>query len=270
MKKTVFTIVSLILVMAMVLTGCGSKDSGKVSSLKKGEALEIKEWSMNATAWSSPNGATVNVTAIPNGYAEGQSAQFCVRLEGEDVANVECQWDGSVYTASADLNGNDGYCYFLILTAADGTKSEVAINTPTAPTDDSLINMATALNAYCEASVTSSKLDGSKLVVEDGSIKIQLPFLTLDTGDVSCQKTELVICYNGADFARQEVKNPTADDAGICTMDISGTSFEIPADIEDDHQLSLRLDVTLSNGHFLSAPAGTWYYLDGQLLLAVG
>lgn len=270
MKKTVFTIVSLILVMAMVLTGCGSKDSGKVPALKKGEALELKEWSMNATAWSSPNGATVNVTAVPNGYAEGQSAQFCVRLEGEDIANVDCQWDGSVYTASADLNGADGYCYFMILTAADGTKSEVAVNTPTAVTDNSLINMATAMNAYCEASVTASKLEGGKLTVEDGSIKIQLPFLTLDTGAVTCQKAELVMGYNGADFARQEMKNPTAGDAGVCTMDISGMSFEIPSEIEDDHQLSLRLDVTLSNGHSLSAPAGTWYYMDGQLLLAVG
>ena len=270
MKKTVFTIVSLILIMAMVLTGCGSKDSGKAPALKKGEALELKNWSMNATAWSSPNGATVNVTAAPNGYAEGQSAQFCVRLEGEYNAKVDCQWDGSVYTASADLNGEDGYCYYMILTAADGTQSEVAINTPTDPSDDSLIHMATALNAYCEASVASSKLEGSKLTVEDGSAKIQLPFLTLDTGAVTCQKTELVLCYNGADFARQEMKNPAADESGIAAMDISGMSFEIPAGIEDDHQLSLRLDVTLSNGHMLSAPAGTWYYLDGQLLLAVG
>lgn len=270
MKKTVFTIVSLILVMAMVLTGCGSKDSGKVPALKKGEALELKEWTMNATAWSSPNGATVNVTAVPNGYAEGQSVAFCVRLEGEDVANVECLWDGSVYTASADLNGNDGYCYFMILTAADGAKSEVAINTPTSPSDNSLINLATALNAYCEASVGSSKLDGGKLIVEEGSIKIQLPFLTLDTGAVACQKTALVLGYNGADFASQEMKNPTGDESGVCVMDISGMSFDIPAEIEDDHQLTLRLDVTLSNGHTLSAPAGTWYYLDGQLLLAVG
>lgn len=270
MKKTVFTITSLILILAMVLTGCGAKGSGKVPALKKGEALELKEWSMNATAWSSPNGATVNLTAVPNGYAEGQSAEFCVRLEGEDIAKVPCQWDGSVYTASADLNGEDGYCYFVLLTAADGAQNEVAINIPTAPTDVSLINLATALNAYCEASVTGSKLEGDKLVVEDGTIKIQLPFLTLDTGAVTCQKAELVMGYNGTDVARQEMKNPTADNAGVCTMDISGMSFDVPAEIEDDHQLSLRLDVTLSNGHALSAPAGTWYYLDGQLLLAVG
>ena len=67
---------------------------------------------LNATAWSSPNGATVNVDAVPNGYAEGQKAEFCVRLEGEEIARVPCEWDGKSYKASADLNAADGYCYY--------------------------------------------------------------------------------------------------------------------------------------------------------------
>ncbi len=268
MKKTVFTIVSLALIFAMLFTACGA--SGKVPALKKGEALELTGWSMNATAWSSPNGATVNLTATPNGFDKGQSAAFCVRLEGEEVANVPCQWDGSVYTASADLNAADGYCYYVVLTAADGTVSEVAVNTPTAITDNSLVNMETALKSYCEVHITDSKVEGGKLTVVDGTVQIQLPWLTMDQGPIVCQSAVLVLSHNGQEIAKQEMTAPTADEAGLCQMDISGISYEIPADIEDDHQLSLRLDVVLSNGHSLTAPGGTWYYLDGQLAMAVG
>ena len=269
MKKTMFAALALLLTMALVLAGCGG--SGKVPALKEGEMPELVEWTMNATAWSSPNGATVNLTAVPNGYADGQSAVFCVRLEGEDIAAVPCEWDGSVYTASADLNAADGYCYFVQLTAADGAVSEIAVNTPTGPTvDESLINMATALSSYCEAEVSDYALDGDKLTVKEGQLKLQLPWLTLDQGAVSCKSAVLVLTHNGADVAQQELTAPKAGENNLCVMDLSGISYTIPADIEDDHQLGIRLDVVLSNGHTLTAPAGTWYYMDGQLLLAVG
>ena len=270
MKKTVFALVSLVLALSLVLVGCGSKDSGSVPALKEGDALELTSWSMNATAWSSPNGATVNVSAVPNGYAKGQSARFCVRLEGEDIAMVECQWDGSVYTASADLNAADGYCYYVILTAADGTVSEVAVNTPTSVHDNSLVNMQTALNAYCEADIAETKLEGDVLTVSEGSMKIQLPWLTLDTGAVTCQSAVLVLSYDNADVAKQELTVPEADGSGLCVVDLSGITYTVPDNMEDDHQLSLRLDVTLSNGQTLTAPGAIFYYLDGQLLLAVG
>ena len=270
MKKTVFTLAALILALSLVFTGCGAKNDGKVPALKAGEALELTSWSMNATAWSSPNGATVNLTAIPNGYAEGQSVLFCVRLEGEDVASVPCQWDGKAYTASADLNAADGYCYYAILTGADGSVSEVPVNTPTAVIDNSLINMETALNAYCEVSVTDSKLEGDTLTVVDGTMKVQLPWLTLDVGPVTCESAVLVLSYNNEDVAKQELTMPETDGNGLCTVDLSGITYTVPNNLEDDHQLSIRLDVALTDGRTMTAPGGTWYYLDGQLLLAVG
>lgn len=268
MKKNVLLLVSALLVLSLVLTGCGAK--GSVPALKEGEALELTGWTMNATAWSSPNGATVNLTATPNGFAKGQSAVFCIRLEGEDVETVPCEWDGSVYTASADLNGADGYCYYVQLTAADGSVSEVAVNTPNAVYDNSLINMASALVSYCELDITSSKLEGQTLTVEDGMMKVQLPWLTLDQGPVTCKSAVLVLTHNGQDVASQELTMPEADGTGICALNLSGITYTIPGNMEDDHQLSTRLDVVLSNGHTMTAQGGVWYYLDGQLVLAVG
>ena len=47
-------------------------------------------------------------------------------------------------------------------------------------------------------------------------------------------------------------------------------SFEIPGGIGADQQLSLRLDVQLTNGQSLSAQGGSWYYQDGVIANAVG
>jgi len=271
MKKNAIVLCCLVLVMSLVLAGCGgAKADETVPQLQEGETLMLTGWTMNATAWSSPNGATVNVDAVPNGYREGQHADFCVRLEGEEIARIPCEWDGKSYRASADLNAADGYCYYIILTTVDGLETEVAINTPTAVHDDSLIHMETALNAFCEVTVTESRVEGGKLKVADGMLKIQLPWLTLDMGPVNCESAALVLLHNGQEIGRQELSAPKADESGVCTMDLSGITYALPENLENDDQLSLRLDTKLSNGHSLMSPGGEWYYEDGQLVLSVG
>ena len=165
-RKNILAVIALVAVFAFALVGCGSKDkeptantAASVPEMSAGQELTLTSSTLTAATWSSPNGATVNLTATPNGYAEGQSAAFIVRLEGEEAANVPCEWNGNVYTASADLNAADGYCYYVLLTAADGTQTEVAINTPTAPTDDALINLESALDSYCNMTVASATQD---------------------------------------------------------------------------------------------------------------
>ena len=53
------------------------------------------------------------------------------------------------------------------------------------------------------------------------------------------------------------------------TMSLEDIRFDIP-EMEDDQQLSLRLDVTLSNGQVLTDSNGTWSYIGGELVSAVG
>jgi len=271
-RKTMIVFLMLIALLAMTLAGCGTGKSAEATEQAGSEALPLglSAWSMNATAWSSPNGATVNIHATPNSYAEGQSAVFSIRLEGDEIAAIPCQWDGSAYTASAELNAADGYCYYMILTAADGTGTEVGVNIPNAPTDESLINMESALDTYCHVTVTNASWEDGKLVIDEGAVGVQLPRITLETGKVSCSQASLILSYNGEDVALESLTIPEADATGLCTLDIAGTAFSVPSAMEDDHQLSMRLDVNLSNGQSLTAAGGNWYYLDGELLMAVG
>lgn len=278
-RKSIFAVIAMIAVFALAMAGCGSEKAEETTAaavtaapeaVAPAEPLALTDWSMNATTWSSPNGATVNLTATPNGYTEGQSAAFIVRLEGADVANVPCEWDGSIYTASAELNADDGYCYYVLLTAADGTATEVAVNVPTDPTDESLINLDSALNSYCSVVLDSFELNGDKLSIVTGSAQIQLPTLTVAEGAITCQQAVLVLSYDNEPVAQVELTAPAADENGLCQLDLAGTTFTVPSDMEDDHQLSIRLDVTLSNGYPLTVAGGSWYYFDGSLMLAVG
>lgn len=275
MKKTILSLLALVLVFSLAVTGCGDKKAEETSAavpaetLAADQPLELTAWDLTASTWSSPNGATVNLTATPNGYAEGQSAAFIVRLEGEEVENVPCDWDGSHYTAAAELNAADGYCYYVLLTAADGTQSEVAVNTPTAMIDEALINMETALQSYCSMTVIASEQNGSKLTISEGTVTIQLPLITNQGESIVCDKAVLVMTSDGKEVDSVELALDDAPDAGTYTLSIAGTVFEVP-ELEDDHRAELRLDVTLSNNQTLTAMGGSWISNDGNLLLAAG
>ena len=276
-KRNILAIMMVLL--ALVMAGCGSETATEttaatvaatVPAADPSQPLSLTGWSMDATAWSSPNGATVNLTATPSGYAEGQSAVFSVRLDGEEVTSVPCDWDGSVYTASAELNAEDGYCYFVLLTTSAGVESEVAVNTPAAPSDESLIDLADALNSYASITVNASELKDGKLTITDGSVQIQLPKLTLREGNVSCSEAVLVLNHNDQEASRQTLSVADADESGLCSISLNGISFSVPGDMEDDHRLSLRLEAALSDGQTLTASGSAWHYFDGGLVHAVG
>jgi len=273
-KKTILVLVALVAAFALMLTGCGSKEAAETTAAVETQPvaevpLGLADWSLSTSTWSSPNGATVHLTAIPNAHTDDQYAVFSVRLEGDDIENIPCEWDGTHYTASAELNAADGYCYYVVLTTTSGEQAEIAINTPAAPTNEALINMETALNTYCQLLVEGSDADEKKLTITAGTAQIQLPRITNDGEAITCTEAVLVLNFNGAETDRKELKLSDPDANGLYEVSIADIRFNIPA-MEDDQQLTLRLDVTLSNGQILTDANGTWSYIGGVLVSAVG
>ena len=273
MKKTACILVALLAAFALMLTGCGAKEAPAAETAAPTVAQEaglgLASWEMTASTWSSPNGATVHITATPNSHTENQYAVFTVRLEGDDVQIIPCTWNGTSYTASADLNAADGYCYYVTLTTTDGEQVEIPVNTPAAPVNDALIHLESSLNTYCHLLVESSEADAKKLTITGGTVQIQPPQIANDGQKITCAEAVLVLSFNGQEAGRKELTLPVADVNGGYELSIAGTSFDLPA-MEDDQQVTLRLDVTLSNGQFLTDANGTWSYLGGQLVSAVG
>lgn len=269
-RKTILVLAALVTAFALMLTGCGAKDAGTTGAPDAvGGALGLASWEMSATTWSSPNGATVHVKAVPAAETKGQSAVFSIRLEGEEVETVPCTWDGTAYTASADLNAADGYCYYIIVTGADGAQEETAVNTPAALTDESLVNMETALNSYCQLLVESSDADSEKLTITGGFAQIQPPRIANNGEKVVCAEAVLVLSLDGQEADRKVLTLPEAGADGSYVLSVTDIRFDIPA-MEDDQQLTLRLDVTLTNGQTMTDTNGSWTYIGGELVSAVG
>lgn len=281
MKK--MTILAVILVLVMALTACGSKDAPEATATATpttaatvpaettapSQPLTLTSWNLGVSTWSSPNGATVHLTAAPSSYAEGQAAAFVVRLEGDDVLTVPCQWDGTNYTADADLNAANGYCYYVTLTAADGTVTEIAVNTPAEPTDEALINMEAALTSYCSLIVEESEITDNKLTLTTGKAQVQVPVITDDGAAITCQSAVLTLNLGAEEIAKAEVTLEAAETTGLFEAAISGMSFDIPA-LENEQQLELVLNATLSNGQELTAYGSSWVAGEGSLLPVVG
>lgn len=279
MKK--MTILAVILVLVMALAAC-SKEAPEttaaptvaaatvpVETAAPAQTLALTDWALGASTWSSPNGATVHLTATPSTYADGQTADFVVRLEGDDVITVSCQWDGTSYTADADLNAANDYCYYVILTAADGTSTEVAVNTPAAPSNEALINLEAALASYCNLIVEESEITDNKLNLTKGSVQVQIPLITNDGETIGCQEAVLVLDCNGQ-LLEQPVSGFTeTTTAGLFEADVSGTVFEVPQ-MEAEQDIQLTLNVKLTNGQELTAFGSSWVSGDGSLLPVVG
>ena len=270
-RKPLLSLIALVTLLSLAMTGCGKQQEQAQPTQGTSQAVVSSEagmsWSMNATTWSSPNGATVNLTLTP-GDDSYDGVSFVVRLEGEEIANVPCEREGDNYVASADLNAADGYCYYAVV-SADGTTSEIALNTPTDLTDETLVNMASALNSYCNVLVESSDFDGKNLTITGGEVQVQLPRITNDGQPITLKDVQMILTMDGEDIAQQPITLSSTDGSNSYGCTLNAVSFQIPK-MEEDHQLYLRLDVTLSNSQILSAPGGTWYYSGGELLLAVG
>lgn len=268
--KKFLAFLAVLTVISLLFTACGSKKTEDTPGTESAtEVLNLSEWGLSSSTWSSPNGATVHLVATPAGYVKGQSASFVVRLEGEDVESVPCEWDGTHYTASADLNGEDGYCYYVLMTGSTGETAEVPVNVPNAPVDENLINLASSLESSCSLVISSSSYDGKWLSITNGALDIRPPRITNDGEPITCTKAVLTLLLDGQESSESQLELPNPAEDGSYALQLSDFAIQTPK-MEDDQQLSIRLDVTLSNDQTLTASGGTWFYIDGNLMMSVG
>ncbi len=225
----------------------------------------LESWEMSAAVWSSSNGATVTFTGHPRAYEQGQSAAFVVRLEGKEVENVSCNWDGSYYTATVDLEAADGYEYECVVFPPQGIGEHFTLS----DAYDTLVYMKRSLDAYCNLYISDFKEESGNFVVTAGFASVQLPQLTTAGTTVTFQKAQLVFMLNGETIENKDLDLPQGEGQGSYESSLSNISFTMP-EMDDDYQLDLMLVVTLNNGEELTANGGSWFYNNGTLNMAAG
>ena len=281
MKKRLFAGL-LAIVMVLTAAACSKKTEPTVSTESEtpapttasqenaGRELSLTEVSFSVTTWSSPNGATVNLTAVPNEHAKGDSAEFVVRLDADTVASVPCEWKDNAYVASAELNGADGYGYYVIITGKDGSIAEIPVNTPEEPVDEALVNLASYLQSYCTLTLNDAALEGDNLTILSGYALVQAPRITENSDNVACAQASLVLTLDGQEIASVPLTMAPGETDRSYDSTITDMSFTIPGDLSDGQQLMLRLDAVLTNGQTLTAQGGSWTAQNGVVANAVG
>lgn len=279
-KKRLCAVAALIL--ALTLCACGKpaqttapseeKPTAQTSASEEAAArtLSLTQASLSVTTWSSPNGATVNLTAVPSEHNKDDSAKFVVRLNGANIASVDCQWKDGAYVASADLNGADGYGYYVTISGKDGSFAELPVNTPENPTDEALVNLASSLMPYCSLTLDNAELEGDDLTILSGYALVQAPQITDDGETVACAQANLVLTLDGEEIGSMALIMAPGESDRSYDASITDMSFAIPADIGEGQQLVLRLDAVLTNGQTLTAQGGSWTVENGSIANAVG
>ena len=284
-KKTTL-IAALALCATVILSGCGKEPKADANATAPAQTTEatqatasapagslahvetegsLQSWELTAQVWSSSNGATVTLTAQPRAYEKGQGASFVVRLEGKEVENVSCSWDGKYYTASADLEAADGYEFECVLFPPQGVGEHYTLS----DAYDSLVYMKRSLDAYCNLYISDFKDADGKFTVTAGWASVQLPQLTTAGTEIGFQKAQLIFSLNGETVETQDITLPQGEGKGSYESSLSNISFTMPQ-MDDDYQLDLTLVVTLSNGEELTANGGSWFYNNGELKMAAG
>lgn len=285
-KKVIFAILAVVLLAAVVLAVI-CFDSSENAQLKEENAAlkaqvadltarlntlenkpSLEGCTITGSAWSSNNGANVTVTAVPSAYDETHTAALSVQLNGTEVAFVPCEWDGTAYTATVELEAANGYGYYFIITTADGVPTRMELNSPSNITDDTLVYMETALSAYADLKIDDWAEEDGKLVLKSGFAQVQMPRLTAD-GETAYAGAELVLKYNGEEVSRQKLDLPDGEGIGRYEMSLSNESVALP-ELQEDGILQLWLVATLTNGQTVEHCGCTWTYFDGTLTPSVG
>lgn len=282
MNRTLSILMAVALVCALLLSACGSAKTPAPTAAGEtaketaaapetaGRELSLTDWSFTASTWSSPDGATVNLTAVPSAHSAKDSATLLVRLDGEEIVAIPCDWKDDAYVVSADLNAADGYCYYMLLTGEDGVSAEIAVNTPDAPTEESVINLASSLESYCSLTLGATTLIDGKLTISEGVALVQAPRITNEGSGIACAQATLVLTLDDQEIDSMALTMAPGEESKSYEASLAGLSFSVPENMGMDQRLVLRLDAELTNGQELTAQGVSWYYQDGAIATAVG
>lgn len=293
-RKNLFALAALLLSVLLVFTACG-KDAPagtdyeqQIAALTQENAalkeqievltqqLEsiqnavLTDWDLTATASPKQDSALISFTAIPAAAPEGQTVSLVVMLNGFEAESVQCTPAGNGgYYGELQLPAADGYSYYCLIANPDGAQQQIPLITEDNTEDRTLIDVASSLLGYCHLMVEDWAYSDNTLTVNAGYFQAMPPKLTSDGSAVVALKAELVLLHNGEEVSRQELPLTAGEAEGTFEGAISGLSFATPK-LEDDHQLDLVLEISITGGEPLRNNSCSWYYIDGGLTMVVG
>ena len=203
--------------------------------------------------------ARVLFSATPKEWAPGQTASLSVLRNGEKVAEAPCTIDGAVCTASVDLPLADGYEYHFVTTDAEGNQKFQYL-------DNGNCNYLKSDTALLVESwiVPDAAYRRNALHILGLEITVSQPLLSEKYEAPTWTRLDYVISINGQDVCRESFLDSDLAEATEFSFSESDLVFS-DVIISNGDQVSLSVDVVLSNGMGETLPLATWTYQNGSL-----
>ena len=203
--------------------------------------------------------ARVLFSATPKTWAPGQTASLSVLRNGEKVAEVPCTIDGAVCTAAVDLPLADGYEYHFVTTDAEGNQKFQYL-------DNGNCNYLKSDTALLMESwiVPDAAYRRNALHILGLEITVSQPLLSEKYEAPTWTRLDYVISINGQDVRRESFLDSDLAEATEFSFSESDLVFS-DIIISNGDQVSLSVDVVLSNGMGETLTLATWTYQNGSL-----
>lgn len=226
-------------------------------------APELGTTSLSAATWSDSQGADVTLTFQPQTHRDEDTVLLRVMQGETPVAEVSCQWDGTVYTATAQVPAGNGYTYALVIGEEVHT-----LASPEDPQYPELVYLSDALSAYCNLVVGDWFVRDGVLTLETSFAHIQTPQLG-DTGTLQCTGARLVMKNGDTALAEFPIAPAPGEGDGSYECEVTAATFTLP-ELAEGEQVDLWLEATLSDGQVLTTCAATWYAMRSGFTMAAG
>ena len=195
----------------------------------------------------------------PRIYNEENECSLLALLNGEQIAQYDCVWNGSQYRAEFTLEPENGYQFLFCVEDTDGD-AEAAYLSGTA-----LENLDNNMKWPENASVKwkSLALCGDALEFTDMTVDIPLPGIFRDQRGL-WEKCDLVLTNgSGEELDRLDLMNRSAYSAqidfGLADVSFTTRSQRLSCSgITVGDTVILTLDCGLTSGHQFSYAAATW------------
>ena len=278
-KKNMITIIALIcavisLIVSIFAIGAAGKMKNQLDKLTndlnilmlqqgvQSGGTVLESWELKPAVWADGTGADITLTAVPANYTEGMSAQLNVCF-GQEVNAVQCQWNGNAFVATASVAAEDGYTYILVL---DGEELELA--SPANPAAYIPVYLQSSLGYNCTLMINGWESDMAKLKLTDAHLQVNLPLLATD-GGAKIQSTALVMRLGIEEVNRKELTMKEGEGEGSFELTLQNFNLTLP-EMQENDQVDLWLEVTLSDGQVLLSATSSWYLAEGKLTLVAG
>jgi len=124
-----------------------------------------------------------------------------------------------------------------------------------------------ASDAYCNLIVETFHSQNVNLILDTAYVQVQLPETSASC--VTIRRAELVLMMDGSEMYQMDITLEEGEGEGGYEAVLKNIALPLP-ELEEDNQLDLVVEITLSDGQSLRSPSAGWYMDGGQLLLVAG